>query len=105
MLEADLSPYTGSENKFLQDIAFGYLSSGTAGVSCRPVGFSRADRKQDWAQMEQVSPRVLESKRACCLVSQKQEPAMERTKSGHVPEMGFESERDMRNIWEVLGGG
>lgn len=30
--------------KFLQDIAFGYLSSGTAGVICRPVGFPRAQR-------------------------------------------------------------
>lgn len=61
-----------------------------------------------------MSPRVPESERICCLVSQEQEPAMGHGSSGCVPEMRCESEWDMtqradfrasqgeENIWEVL---
>lgn len=59
-------------------------------------------------------PLALESERACCFVSQEQEPAARQGSSGYVPEMGCESEWDMpqradfrasqgeENIWEVF---
>lgn len=95
----------------------------TAGVSCRPVGFPRAQRVpgqltgnrtglgRSWCP---PGPGIREG----LLLSQKQALATEREKTHHMPEMGFESEWDMiqkadfraspeerNNIWEVLGVG